>query len=78
MVGYLATMRFTQIRVLTGKPDYSDLEYEEYDWAKTVYVNIKEQVPEGLPEPLGNYVMIFHYYNANLYHNVVTGLSVMA
>jgi hypothetical protein len=44
MVSYLTTMRFTQIRVLTGEPDYSELEYEEYNWAKTGYGDIKEQV----------------------------------
>jgi hypothetical protein len=38
MVGYLATMRFTQIRVLTGEPDYSELECNEYDWAKPYMV----------------------------------------
>ena len=76
MVGYLAMMRFAQIRVLTGEPDYSELEYEEYNWAKTVYGDIREQVPEGIPDPLGNYVMLSHYYDANLYHDVVTGQSV--
>jgi hypothetical protein len=38
-------------------------------------ISAKEQVPEGIQEPLGNYVMISHYYDANLYHNVVTGWS---
>jgi hypothetical protein len=45
MVSYLATMRFGQIGVLTGEPDYSKLEYDEYNLAKTVYGDIKEQVP---------------------------------
>jgi hypothetical protein len=76
MVGYLAMRRFTQIRVLTGEPDYSELECKEYNWAKTIYGNIREQVPEDIPDPLGNYVMLSHYYNANLYHDVVTGQSV--
>jgi hypothetical protein len=64
MVGYLATMRFAQIRVLTGEPDYSELDYEEYDWSKTVYGDIREQVPEGITDPLGNFVRISHYYDA--------------
>jgi hypothetical protein len=41
-----------------------------------VYGDIKEQVPEGIPDPLGNYVMLSHYYDANLYHDVVAGWSV--
>jgi hypothetical protein len=76
MVGYLAAMILAQIRVLTGEPDYSELECEEYDWAKTVYGDIREQVLEGIPDPLGNYITLSHYYNANLYHDVVTGQSV--
>ncbi len=53
----LARTRFAQIRVLTGEPDYSDyseLEYNAYHWAKTVYGDIKEQVLEGIPDTLGN------------------------
>jgi hypothetical protein len=38
MVGYLAMMRIAQIRVLTGEPDYSELECEEYDWPKPYMV----------------------------------------
>ena len=76
MVGYLAMMRFTQIRVLTGEADYSELECEEYDWAKTMYGNIQEHILEGLPDPLGNYVTLCHYYDANLNHDLVTGLSI--
>jgi hypothetical protein len=64
MVGYLAMMRFAQIRVLTGEPDYSELDYEEYDWSKTLYGDIREQVPEGIPDPLGNFVTLSHCNNA--------------
>jgi hypothetical protein len=60
MVGYLTTMRFTQIRQLTGEPGYSELDYKEYDWSKTVYGDIREQVPEGIPDCLVNFVMLSH------------------
>jgi hypothetical protein len=76
MVGYLAMMRFAQIRVLTGVPDYSKLDYKEYDSSKTVYGDIREHVPEGIPDPLGNFGMLSYYYPANLYHDVVAGQSV--
>jgi hypothetical protein len=69
-------MRFAQIRVLTWEPDYLELEYKEYNWAKTKYGDIREQVLEGIPDPLGSYIMLSHYYNANLYHHVVMGQSV--
>jgi hypothetical protein len=45
-------MRFAQIRVLIGQPDHSELECEEYDWAKTKYGDIREQVPEDIPDTL--------------------------
>jgi hypothetical protein len=54
----------------------SSKDYEEYDWAKTIYVDIREQIPDGIPDPLRNFVTLSHYYNANLYHDVVTGRSV--
>jgi hypothetical protein len=66
-------MRFTQIRKLTGEPDYSEL---DYDWSKTLYGDIWEEVPEGIPDCLGNFVILSDYYDANLYHDVVTGQSV--
>jgi hypothetical protein len=44
--------------------------------AKTIYGDIREQVPKGIPDLLSNYIMLSHYYNANLYHDVVTGQSV--
>jgi hypothetical protein len=70
-------MRFAQIRVLTWELDYSELDYGEYNWAKTIYGNIREQIPDGIPNPLGNYIMLSHYYDANLYHDMITGQSVM-
>jgi hypothetical protein len=59
MVGYLTMMRFAQIRVLTGELDYSELDYGEYNWAKTMYGNIREQILDGIPNPLGNYIMLW-------------------
>ncbi len=70
-------MRFVWIRVLSGELDYSELECNKYNWAKTIYGDIKEQVLEGMPDPVGNYVMLSFYYDAKLlYHNMVTGWSV--
>jgi hypothetical protein len=32
--------------------------------------------PEDAPEPLGNFVTMSHYVNANLMHDIMTGKSV--
>jgi hypothetical protein len=66
-------MRFASIRVRTEEPDFSDIPDPEYDWAYTVYGNSKELLPKDAPEPLGKYVTLSHYVDANLMHNITSG-----
>jgi hypothetical protein len=73
---YLARFKFAKLRFRTLEPDYSAIPNVTYDWAHTVYGNIKEKVPDDIPEPLGKYVRITHYVDANLYHDKLTGRSV--
>ena len=61
---------------MSKKPDYSDLPSIEQDWAKSVYGDVKELLPQDAPEPLGKYVTLTHYVDANLMHDLVTGRSV--
>jgi hypothetical protein len=69
-------MRFASIRVRTEEPDYSDVPDHKYDWTYMVYGNTKEVLPKDAPEPLGKYLTLSHYVDANLMHNVTTGKSV--
>jgi hypothetical protein len=64
--------------VLTNESDYSDYQDPEYDWSLSVYGDVKEIIPTDMPEPKGKYVTLSHYFDANLYHNMVTGRSVTA
>jgi hypothetical protein len=64
--------------VLTNEPDYSDYQDPEYDWSSSVYGDVKEIIPTDIPEPKGKYVTLSHYFDANLYHDMVTGRSVTA
>jgi hypothetical protein len=64
--------------VLTNEPDFSDYQDPEYDWSLSVYGDVKEIIPMDILEPKGKYVTLSHYFNANLYHNMVTGRSVTA
>jgi hypothetical protein len=41
-----------------------------------IYGNTKEVLPKDAPEPLGKYVTLPHYIDANLMHDVTTGKSV--
>ena len=74
--GYLAKMRHAAIRVRTDEPDYSDIPDFQYDWSRSVYGELKEITPTDAPEPLGNFVTLTHYVDANLMHDVTTGKSV--
>jgi hypothetical protein len=74
--GYLSKMRHAAIRIRTGEPDYSDLPDPQYDWSRTVYGTLEEDKPRDAPEPLGQYVTLTHYVDANLMHDVTTGRSV--
>jgi hypothetical protein len=71
-------MKEARIRVLINEPDYSDYQDAEYDWSLSVYGDVKEIIPTDIPEPKGKYVTLSHYFDANLYHDMVTGRSVTA
>ena len=51
--GYLSKMKHSAIRVRTEEPDFSDLPDVHYDWEKSVYGDVEEQLPTNAPEPLG-------------------------
>jgi hypothetical protein len=44
----------------------------DYNWSKTVYGDLKKMKSEDAPEPLGNFVTMSHYVDANLMHNIMT------
>jgi hypothetical protein len=76
--GYLPKMKEARIQVLTNEPDYSDYQDLEYNWSSSVYGDVKEIIPMDILEPKGKYVTLSHYFNANLYHDMVTGRLVTA
>jgi hypothetical protein len=76
--GYLQKMKEARIRVLTNEPDYSDYQDPGYDWSSSVYGDVKEIILTDIPEPKGKDVTLSHYFDVNLYHNMVTGRSVTA
>jgi hypothetical protein len=73
MVRYLSKFCFAELCILTNEPDFSDIEVAEYDWSKSVYGNVSEDVPKDAPEPLGKPVTMTHYQDVNLYHDMITG-----
>ena len=76
VVGYLSKMKHAALRFRTKIPDYSDIHYIPHDWERSVYGDIKESLPHDAPEALGLPVVLTHYVDANLYHDMLTGRSV--
>ena len=66
-------MHSATIRIQTKEPDYSDLPVPKYNWLQLVYGAIEEILPDNVPPPLGKWVTLFHYVDANLMHDLVTG-----
>lgn len=69
-------MKDAVLWVQTAEPDYSSLPDHEYDWERRVYGDVSKIIPPDVPTPLGKYVMLTHYFDANLYHDMLTGRSV--
>ena len=76
LYGYLSKMHHAMICVYTDEMDCSDIPDYEYKWSRSVYGELSEDIPTDAPKPLGNFVTLTHYVDANLMHNVVTGTSV--
>jgi hypothetical protein len=74
--GYLYKHCDGAIRIRVHEPDYSDIPEDVYDWTTSVYGKVREDIPADAPEPLGKYVRLTHYVDANLYHDYITGRSV--
>ena len=72
LYGYLVKTKHYAIRYRTKEPDYSHLPKQEYEWTRTVYGNVKEEIPKDVPEPLGKRVITTSYLDANVLHDIET------
>ena len=53
LYGYLAKTKHFAIRNRTKEPDYSHLPKQEHDWSRTVYGNVKEEIPKRYAQASG-------------------------
>jgi hypothetical protein len=74
--GYLKHFKDEAIRVRTNKPDLSPFPMVNHNWSHLVYGNVAELIPEDIPTPLGKSVILAYFADANLFHNILTGLAV--
>ena len=51
---------------------------QEFDWTRTVYGNVTEIKPYGIPEPQGNYVTTTTYVDSNHHHDLATDKTITA
>jgi hypothetical protein len=65
------------VRICIGKPDYSSIGDRDHDWDHSIYEGAREIIPREIPEPLGKSIVLTTYVDANLYHDMITGRSVM-
>ena len=72
--GYLSKFRDATLRFRTGEPDYSELPEQEFDWMHAVYGNVEELIPHDMLKPLGKLVHMTHFLDANLMHDLLTGI----
>ena len=76
VVSYLEKFKHTTIRIRTEEPDLSFTTTNPHDWEELVYGKVKELTPHDAPASLGKDVVTISYYDANLFHNSITGRSV--
>ena len=56
-------------------PNYSYLPEQNFDWTHTVYGDVHEIIPQGIPDPLGKTVTTTTTVDANINHCLATGRS---
>jgi hypothetical protein len=71
--GYIKETRDGGIRIRTEIPDLSAYPENNHDWARSIYGQVKEEIPDDAPERLGKPIKLTTYVDANLYHDMVTG-----
>ena len=73
LYGYLAKTKHFAIRYRTKEPDFSHLPNQEYEWTRTVYGHVREEITKDIPKPLGKRVITIAFLDANLLHDIVAG-----
>ena len=76
VVSYLVKFKHAIIRIRTEEPDLSSIPITPYEQEESVYGKVSEFLLQDAPVPKGKQMVTVIYHDANLYHNVVTGISV--
>jgi len=69
-------MRHATIKIRTDAPDYSAIPVKMYDWEYSCYADAEEEIPHDSPKPKGKSITMTSYFDANLYHDMISGKAV--
>jgi hypothetical protein len=68
-------MQHVSFRFKPEEPDLPDVPDNVHEWTYSVYGKVEKLLPLGAPEALGNHVMLLHYIDADLLHEIAMGRS---
>ena len=78
LYGYVTKTKHFTNRYRTKEPDYSHVPKQGHDWSRTVYWNVREEIPKDITKPFGKRATTTTFLDANLLHDIITGKSVTA
>ena len=77
IIRYLCKFQHYKIRFQVDKLDYSNVPgIKNHDWEHSVYGNHEEDIPIDTPLLLGKKIVLTHYFDASLMHNVLSGKAI--
>ena len=75
--GYFCKYRHYKIRFRVDEQDYLNVpDIKNHDWEHSVYGKHEEDVPINAPLSLGKRILLTHYFDASLIHDVLSGKAV--
>ena len=77
IIGYLYNFQHFKIRFRVNEPDFSNVTgIKDHDWEHSVYGKHEENILIDAPTPLGKQIVLTHYFDASLMHDVLSGKPV--
>ncbi len=69
---YIINRRHYLLHFKVNEPNYEDVPENCFDWSNTPYNSKEEELPSNAPKPKGKRVVLSHWYDANLMHDVLS------
>ena len=74
---YLCRFQHFKLRFQVDEPYYSNVPaIPTHDWEHSVYGKYEEDIAKDAPEPLGKKIVLTHYFDASLIHDILSGKDV--